>query len=350
MTVKIENLVAIDLGNGTTNYIAGNGKQGDFASLVLPGPSGSAALGSEFSKELFRTKDGKCYLVGDDCREEGAVTRSTDTSYYKSNEVRILFLKVLKEVGIKNPTIISGLPTEFFDAQHREFEETLKKWARDEGYNPENVRIIPQHAAPMFDPDLLDEEGNRIPPALIRTGKFGVIDIGQGTVDAGQLNNFKDSKHRFGESRGVSDIHKAILASLSAPEKLNEELQKRKAKRLPKDFQLDTQTNEYTMDTWIRNGYMPYKGERLDFEPISFPARKAFADNVLPRCISNIWGNTNFLEGLICAGGGASVLGLQLLKEYVTCKIYMAADPSRSIVRGYFRFGKLMFCSPRAAQ
>ena len=29
-----QNLIAIDLGNGTTSYIAGNGKQGSFPSLV----------------------------------------------------------------------------------------------------------------------------------------------------------------------------------------------------------------------------------------------------------------------------------------------------------------------------
>lgn len=35
-TTEIEqSLIAIDLGNGTTSYIAGNGKQGSIPSLVL---------------------------------------------------------------------------------------------------------------------------------------------------------------------------------------------------------------------------------------------------------------------------------------------------------------------------
>ena len=35
-TTTEQSLIAIDLGNGTTSYIAGNGKQGSFPSLVTP--------------------------------------------------------------------------------------------------------------------------------------------------------------------------------------------------------------------------------------------------------------------------------------------------------------------------
>ncbi|MFU7548339.1 hypothetical protein ACM9NK_30425, partial [Pseudomonas paraeruginosa] len=87
----------------------------------------------------FTTKNGRRYLVGDDCREEGARSRSTDSSFYKSDEIRVLFLKVLKDANIKNPVIATGLPTEFFATHAAEFEADLKKWAREDGYHPEPV-------------------------------------------------------------------------------------------------------------------------------------------------------------------------------------------------------------------
>lgn len=71
MSHSIEQLIAIDLGNGTTSYIAGAGEiRGSFASLVAPAQS-NQGLGGGFTRESFKTKFGSFY-IGDDCREDGA--------------------------------------------------------------------------------------------------------------------------------------------------------------------------------------------------------------------------------------------------------------------------------------
>lgn len=41
---------------------------------------------------------------------------------------------------------------------------------------------------------------------------------------------------------------------------------------------------------------------------------------------------------MIFAGGGATVLGHELLKKHVKCPIFAADDPSNSIVRGLRRY------------
>lgn len=333
-----KNIVAIDLGNGFTSYKAGNGKHGDFASLVAP-YTGSAGLGGEFGKSFFKTRDGNRYIVGDECREEGALTRSTDSSFYSSNEIKILFLCALKACDIKNPLIITGLPTEFFSKSAQEFEANLRKWARDEGYQPEAVKIVPQWAGPWFDEELADETGKILPLDFVTKGKFGIIDIGQGTTDVGQFNNGKVSDSRYGESKGVSDIHRELFTLLQQPDKLNDLIGK-KDKKLPKNFSLDRQTTEFTMDTWLRDGHITWRGERLDMDAISLPVRSEFTDDLLPRCIKNVWGRTDFLNGMILAGGGAVVLGRDLFKRHIHCPIYMAKTPEKSIVRGYYRFFK----------
>tara|TARA_R110002124_G_scaffold128157_23_gene288800 strand:- start:27909 stop:28958 length:1050 start_codon:yes stop_codon:yes gene_type:complete len=333
-----ENLIAIDLGNGTTSYIAGNGRSGSFSSLIRSYKD-TSGLGVGVAKDVFKTKDGKSYLVGESCREEGAPTRSTDSGFYSSDEIHVLFLKVLHDCGIKNPIIITALPTEFFEKESKVFEDYLRRWAKGEGYNAALIKVIPQWAAPWFDDELEDESGERIPLDLVLKGKFGIIDIGQGTTDCGQFSNGRVSDSRHGESKGVSDIHRAIYTQLKTkPESINPE--KGKTKIIPPEFKLDKQTSEHTIDEWIRQGYIPWRGDKIAMDAVSKSARLEFAKDVLPRSIENVWGSTDFLTGMILAGGGAAVLGYDVFKAYINCPMFMAKTPELSIVRGLYRFAK----------
>lgn len=346
MSDKIEQLIAIDLGNGVTSYMAGNGASGSFSSLVAEA-KGTQGLGAGFVREAFKLKDGGSYYVGEDCRESGALVRSTDSSFYKSNEIRVLFLKVLREVNVKNPVIVTGLPTEFFNNHREEFSSRLKQWAIDEGFQPSKIQILPQYAAPWFDPNLLDEQGNPIEPDFVLRGKIGILDIGHGTTDLGQFEDGKVADHRYGESNGVSNIYKNLFTQLATPEALNELIKSPKS-RLPKDFRLDSQTTVFTMDKWMRAGSIPWRGEELPLDEISLPARTKFADEVLPRCIKEQWGSTDFLRAVICAGGGSVILGTDLLKKHIKTKILRAKDPELSIVRGLYRFYVTQFFKAHA--
>lgn len=331
-------LIAIDLGNGTTSYIAGNGKSGSFPSLVADHKD-TSGLGLGVAKEVFRLKDGSSFLVGENCRDEATEPRSTDSSFYSSPQIRILFLKVLSECDIKNPIIVTGLPTEFHNKECKEFEENLRRWAKGEGYATQLIKVVPQWAGPWFDDQLENEKGERIPLDLVLKGKWGIIDIGHGTTDIGQFNNGRVSEARYGESKGVSDIHRAIFTQLkSQPETLVAEGKRQSV--IPKDFTLDNQTTLQTIDEWLRDGYIPWRGQQLDMKPISEKARNEFARDVLPRCIEKVWGSTDFLTGMILAGGGATVLGMDIFKQYIRCAIYKAATPELSIVRGFFRYAK----------
>lgn len=331
-------LIAIDLGNGTTSYIAGNGKSGCFPSLVATYKD-TSGLGMGVAKEVFTIKEGKSFLVGESCRDEGAATRSTDSSFYSSPEIHVLLLKVLHECGIKNPIIVTGLPTEFYEKEVKSFEENIRRWAKGEGFNVKAVKVVPQWAGPWFDDQLENEKGERIPLDMVLKGKWGIIDIGQGTTDIGQFNNGRVSDKRHGESKGVSDIHKAIFTTLKTkPDSLVAD--GKRTPLIPKEFILDKQTTEHSIDQWLRDGFIPWRGQKLDMKAISSPARNEFAKDVLPRCIEKVWGSTDFLAGIILAGGGATVLGLDVFKQYIHCPIFQASTPALSIVRGFYRYAK----------
>lgn len=51
MSMKLEQLVAIDLGNGSTSYKAGNDASGEYPSLVAP--YAGSSLGGALSREVF---------------------------------------------------------------------------------------------------------------------------------------------------------------------------------------------------------------------------------------------------------------------------------------------------------
>lgn len=338
MTTKTEQIIAIDLGNGTTSYIAGNEQMGSYASLVAEFSGSKNAEG--YNRTIFKLKNGKQYLIGDDCREEGAISRSTDSSYYGSEQIQVLFKKALRDISIKSPFVVTGLPTEFFDSQRKEFETSLRKWAKEEDVQLAGVMIIPQYVAALFDPQLLDENGVAMPSSEIMKGKFGVIDIGHGTTDAGQFVDGKGSQHRFGMNRGVSDFHKDLLRALQGRELIGGAGVK-KGERLPNEFVLDKQTNEHSMDTWMKQGFIPWRGEKLDIYKISQDLRRKLATDTLVPTINQIWGTTDMLTGMACAGGGMKIIGRDILKEHIKTRIFMAEDPSLSIVRGLFRRAKL---------
>jgi hypothetical protein len=329
-------LVAIDLGNGTTSYRAGNGKKGSFPSLVSVYKDTS---GLGLSKDIFTTKDQRTFLVGESCRDDGAETRSTDSSFYSSDAIRVLLLKVLHDCDINNPIIVTGLPTEFYEKEAKSFEENIRRWAKGEGFNVKLVKAIPQWAAPWFDDELENEKGERIALESVIKGKWGILDIGHGTTDGGQFNNGRVSELRYGESKGVSDIYRAIHTTLKTkPESIGEG--NKRVTIVPKEFVLDKQTTEHTMDRWMREGHIPWRGQQLDMKAISAPARNEFAKDVLPRFIEKLWGSTDFLTGMIVAGGGATVLGMEVFKQYIYSPIYKSPNPELSIVNGLYRFAK----------
>ena len=61
----------------------------------------------------------------------------------------------------------------------------------------------------------------------------------------------------------------------------------------------------------------------------------------IQRCINEMWGNTDFHTAIIVAGGGATVIGRDILETVITCPLYIPQNPNLSIVRGFYNYAKL---------
>lgn len=342
----IKQIIALDIGNGHTSYMTETDGINEFPSLVVPYKD--AGIGRAMGAEPFKTKSHGEFLVGAQCRDEGAKTRSTDSSYYNSTEFKVALLYALSQVGIKNPVIVTGLPTEFWSKLRHELAANIKQWGREEGYHIEGVIVLPQHAGPFFDPELKDKDGKSVPASKIMKGKIGIIDIGHGTIDCGEFSNGKPStSNHHGESQGVSDIHKQILTILQSPPDSFFTKGKRKG-LLPEGFKLPKGANEYIIDQWLRDGgSIPFRGEEWPLEQISEGPRKEYVQTAIRRCINLVWDNTDFHAGFIVAGGGATVIGRELLRQEITCPLYIPKNPNLSIVRGFFRHAKLKLGNSR---
>jgi len=343
VSLELKKLIAIDIGNGVTSITTGGGDKYDYASLALKHAANTPRIGSD----LFKLKSGEHWVVGDNCRHLGVKSRSTDSSYYESPEFAAVFKYGLNMVGIKSIFLVTGLPTEFYDKHKAAFSKNLKAWAIEEGYQIEKLIVLPQHAGAFMDPNLLDVDGSPIDRMLLK-GRGGVIDIGQGTTDAGMFANGQPTASTFGTSEGVSDIYKDILALLRSPPEDNLKTKsaggraaaKPRTKRpIPEGFRLDSSMDEHGIDSWVRSGYMPHNGTKIEFAPITQPILEAFAGRLLPQVITQVWGSTGTLDYMLCAGGGSAVLGPKILGKHIMCRLVIPADPGRSIVNGYHEFG-----------
>jgi hypothetical protein len=334
---NLEDLVSIDIGNSHTSVQTSKGII-EFASLVIPKDKKDA---STQEHDVFTTSFGE-FHIGSQFIEDGVQTRSIDSSFYSSESFKVVFLYCLHKAGIKNPVIVTGLPTEFYDSHCDELAANLRIWSKAEGYNIEGIIPMRQQAGAFYDPLLMDKQGNPVDPAVLVSGKIGVIDIGYGTIDCGELLQGKPAKKNFGESQGVSQIHKQILTGLQSPP--DSWLPKgKKTGRLPEGFVLGKSANEHTIDGWLRDGArIPFRGEYIDLNSITKEIRQKYATTTIQRCINQLWGTTDFLNAVIVTRGGATVIGREILETVITCPIYIPQEPSLSIVRGFYTYALLM--------
>lgn len=323
-------IVTLDVGNGRTCFKASNGVEGAFSSLVIEYQDNN--IGGNFGHTVFENRDGK-YLVGDICRGMAIPQRSTDSAYYSSVEYKVCFQYAMKEIGVSNPYLVVGLPTEFFARLQGQLRKDVQKWCNEINIHPRKIIVLPQHLGVYFDPTLKDGNGKPMNRKVLNQGKVAIVDIGHGTTDLGQFNMSKpDPTYTYGENKGVSDIHKELFAAIQSVDTNT----RSKKKLLPADFRIDKQTTVHTMDTWMRDGYVMWKGEKISLEPITRPIKESFAKNDLTRIISQLWNPTGLLPAMIVAGGGATVLGREILESIIDCPVLTSADPSMSIVWGYY--------------
>lgn len=294
-------VIAVDGGFGVFSAVNLAGKRVSFRSAVVK------LNDSDREHANWVDKTG-AWLVGDQAVLQGSAGRqSTDTRYYSSDEFRVMTLYALSQLGAKNASVITGLPQESYRALREEHSKNVKEFTKTlrkgDEFSISSVVTIPQVMGTLTSPKLKDWEGN---PVDLSSGKIGLIDIGDGTIDGAEAYDGKPNpKVSYGRNKGCSDIHREILQGFMQSKK----------------YDIGSDVSVHMIDRYLREGVFFYRGDKIDVNKVDF-IRKA-KENYLPeitQAIKEMWGSGNTLRYIVVTGGGPALLGRDLIERVIPKK------------------------------
>ena len=313
---KLQQLIAGDVGFGTTTLFNGEYDMVSFRSLVVR---------CEPALANYTDKTGS-YLVGDDALSIASEARkSTDTRFFDSEDFRILLMYGIQVLGAKNPKIITGLPNEFFDELKVSVKKRIMSFSEylpnDDQIN--SVTIIRQPMGTVWSNSLVDIDGKKVKPPMDK--RVAVIDGGDGTTDISEFfRGVMVSDSSEGVSIGGSDIHKSVMNTLRSKKSI------------------DAGTTVHDIDRAIRNGTIWVSGAEVD--PRSLQGYKKGVEQYTTEVqgrVSARWQAFNKIHYVILTGGVVDMIGkLELVKKLKlpSSKVLTPSNPSQANAKGYMAY------------
>ncbi|TJY57378.1 ParM/StbA family protein [Sinimarinibacterium sp. CAU 1509] len=306
-------LLGIDVGFGQLKAASVDGRE-----ICMPSWTAQVHDRSMSLKETKVVNDrGAMWLVGEDAhRLAKASVPTVDSLWYETDEYRVLFRYALEHFGVRAARIVTGLPVKNIRSDHRErLMRTLKSWKSD-GLDIEVARIVPQPVGSLFD-ICFDAHGE---PVDSMDGRIGIVDIGNGTIDAVEVTDGEVSwTTNTSEPRGVSRAYEYLLSHIR-----NRDLPAR-ITDMPRVFAQGS----------IRSGTTTISLEK----PIA--EAKRMVVQAVSDIVADLWTNPNSLECLILSGGGAAFLQAELMETFKKANVKIPKTPHLSNVRGYLKIGVL---------
>ena len=313
--IKRENVVSADIGFGTCTLKTGAGKKIFFRSIVVKCDKGMSN---------HKDKNG-CYLVGNKainiCNGERP---STDTRFFFSDTFRILLMYGLNQLDVKNPTLIIGLPNEFYSELNDEFRKyilSLKDY-----FQPKDqfnvVTIVRQPQGAVWCGSLKTIDGKTIKPTNTRVA---VVDGGDGTTDICEFyQGLMVPGSSTGMSIGASQIHKSMLSHFRTK------------------YEIDSRTNVHDMDLALRESEIEFGLKK--FNPRDTVGFKKGVDAYTAEVgakMHDTWKGYNKVEWVVLDGGVVDVIGQDLYVKRLQIprhKVLIPARPSEANAEGYLEF------------
>jgi len=313
--IKRENVVSADIGFGTCTLKTGNGKKVSFRSIVVKCDKGMSN---------HRDKHGY-YLVGDKainiCNGERP---STDTRFFFSDTFRTLLMFGLNELKVKNPTLIIGLPNEFYQELNIEFNQfivSLKEYMHPKDqFNV--VTIVRQPQGAVWCGSLKTLDGKTIKPTSTRVA---VVDGGDGTTDICEFyQGLMVPGSSIGMSVGASQIHKSMLSHFRAK------------------YEIDSRTNVHDMDVALRVSEIEFGLKKFDpRESVGFKKGVDTYTAEVGAKMHDTWKGYNKVEWVVLDGGIVDVIGKELYVKRLQIprhKVLIPARPSEANAEGYLEY------------
>ncbi len=342
-------IVAIDLGYGYVKAVSTSGKRILFPSLVGKGYErgltnlfGDEQDGLENIQIKYNNED---YFVGELAKEESrSVSRIFERERFSHVYTQIL-LNTAIQLVTENKTdfvkVSTGLPLDFYKAQAKEFQSSIEgmqptiEWVAGplkntvQRVNIENAVVFPQGASAIFSA-LVNHDGKYVYPHLMNQGSLvALIDIGFRTTDFVVVEIQKDgsfipnAKLSGTVDEGVINLHRDIRQAY-------------KTKTGGADL------NEYYISRILRNEFLNYKGQRIDFKDIIYASKKSIATNISDR-LKAVWAEeSDLFDGIFLAGGGGNLFE-SFIQPNFDDRLILITESQFANAIGYLRLGKSLF-------
>ncbi|MEN1969702.1 ParM/StbA family protein [Lentibacillus sp. N15] len=349
MSNNIEH-VAVDLGYGFVKAIAStSGKRVIFPSLVGKGYDlGVAGMFGDKKNDIsniFISYDQEDYFVGTLAEKESrTVSRIFEQERFEHLYTKILLntaIQIVTEGKMDQVNVSTGLPLDFYQAQRKEFQQSilglqpLVEWKSGElkgetlRINVNQALVFPQGASAVFSA-LINHEGKFTYPHLMNIGNLiALIDIGfrttdyivvemqedssfvpkvklSGTIDEGAINLYQDIKQFYKRETGGADL------------------------------------NEFHMSRILKNGFITYKGKRINFNDAIESSKKSIATNISDR-LKVVWVDEADLFDAIFLAGGGGILFEQFIQPHFDNRLEIISESQFANTIGYLRLGKRKF-------
>jgi hypothetical protein len=304
--------VAMDNGYGQVKASSDQGQE-----MVTPACAAKLSSGALQLNQLegyFEDMWTGGWLVGNDAMTHAEPESAPiDSNWFTHPQFRVLSLWTLKQLGAKKVELYTGLPVSHYQEQRERLTQTILGWQRA-GFEITVPMVLPQPVGTYFN-EALDEQGNQKDGF---SGRVGIVDIGHGTLDLIEINNYEVSwtQHRS-VPQGVSRAQEALLAELNV---------KKGCEMSPQD----------AMNT-LRTGIYKHKGQEKSAEKMVRDQKKQLVWFVTQQ-MKKLWGSMNSLDTIIFTGGGAALLNEELTKAFSSHKTVVPSDPDMANCRGYMKW------------
>ena len=332
--------VGVDDGHYMVKAI-GQGNAFSMLSSVAPGKQGgNIGIGGKGEVTVYTTPEG-AWSVGD------SILKPHDTripDYPHHPIARVLIHHALSKMGYggKEVHIVTGLPVgRYFGATGEPAARLIEAKTKNildggiGGGTGDGIATIVEHgvlaqgAAVYFDL-IMDEYGKKLyannsKSRLARDQSYGIVDIGGRTIDCLVINAGRVALQQTTDY-GVLYLEDDVKSALC------ERFDRLDVPRIMVQDALDT-------------GICSFFGQPENVEDLVAPLKEAFTERVLSAAEVCFGEQVMSLERIVCAGGGARLLGDAFNKKWRNGEILRGAEFSNA--RGMYKFGKYVIGAQR---
>lgn len=324
-------MIGLDIGYNSVKWKSDIG-EGDFLSIVGTPDLSNFSVDNKNERVLSIPGDGDWIFGEQAISNSRFAPRKEDREWIESLTWYRLFLQALS-LGVSrdanNINIVLGLPTSYFKRDSRKILTTISGKHNfivkkgdiiiDYEMTVNKIRVIPQPFGTLLNYAITDDLEF---VSKYKNSKTGVIDIGGKTTNILFANGLKDNSLKSTSINvGGWDIVRGV-----------------------KDVLLDKYPDsEYTdaeVDLFCRDGKIKRYGKEISISDIISDISKPAIEVIMAE-ISQRWGAGVELDNVIITGGGSYLFGPQI-KDFHDAAI-VAENPRFSNVRGYYKFGKIVF-------